>query len=234
MLLYLHGFASAPSSLKAQVFRTRFAELGEELLVPALDEGDFEHLTLTRQLAVAERAVGAAEPLAVIGSSMGGYLAALLAARRRVDALVLMAPAFDFARRWQERLGADEIERWRREGRIEVDHAASKRRFPLAYDLMEDAARHEPWPVVGSPALVFQGRADDVVLPEGVERWVRRTPSARWVLFDSGHDLVDCVDRIVGESLRFLASIGPLAAAHPGLARAWQPPGCEGPSRPHP
>ena len=55
---------------------------------------------------------GGADPLVLIGSSMGGYLAALYASRasqasqafgRPVAALVLMAPAVDFHRRWAER-----------------------------------------------------------------------------------------------------------------------------------
>jgi pimeloyl-ACP methyl ester carboxylesterase len=217
MLLYLHGFASAPTSRKARVFEARLGSLGESLLVPALDEGDFEHLTLSRQLALVERLAGGARPLAIIGSSMGGYLAALHASRHQADALVLMAPAVDFAQRWRERLGEAEINRWRRDGLTEVDHVALKRRMPLRWELMEDAARQEPWPRVGCPTLVFQGLKDDVVPPERVERWVALNSQARLVLLDSGHELTDCADRIVEDALCFLASIPAIAAAHPGL-----------------
>lgn len=218
MLLYLHGFASSPGSFKAQVFLRRLVRRGEPLAIPALDEGDFEHLTLSRQLALVERVAADARPLVVIGSSMGGYLAALLAARRPVEALVLMAPAVDFARRWRERLGEEELARWQQDGRTEVDHVALRRRTPLAWDLMEDAERHAPWPEVGCPTLVFQGRRDEIVPPERVERWVARTPSARLILLDSGHELTDCAERIVDAALRFLAGLPVVLAAHPGLA----------------
>lgn len=79
-ILYLHGFASGPSSTKARYFQRCFEQAGASVIAPNLAEGDFEHLTITRQLAVVERAA-ANRPVALIGSSMGGYLAGLYAAR---------------------------------------------------------------------------------------------------------------------------------------------------------
>jgi len=74
-IVYLHGFASGPTSKKAQFFRERFAQLGIGLDIPDLADGDFERLTITGQLGVIERA-SRGEPVTLIGSSMGGYLAA--------------------------------------------------------------------------------------------------------------------------------------------------------------
>ena len=59
------------------------------------------------------------EPVTLMGSSLGGYLAALYAARHaEVERLVLMAPAFCFPRRWAARYGREPREvretRWRR------------------------------------------------------------------------------------------------------------------------
>ena len=99
-ILYLHGFASGPSSSKARYFQERLESAGMPVEVPDLAAGDFEHLTLTGQLGVIERSA-AAGPVSLAGSSMGGYLAALYAARHpEVLRVVLLAPAFDFARRW--------------------------------------------------------------------------------------------------------------------------------------
>src|SRR5579862_6515626 len=56
-VIYLHGFASGPQSGKAQFFRRKFAGQGIAIEILRLDEGDFEHLTITRQLAVIQRAV---------------------------------------------------------------------------------------------------------------------------------------------------------------------------------
>lgn len=95
--------------------------------MPVLDRGDFEHLTISGQLAVVERAA-AGRPVALIGSSLGGYLAALYAARHpEVPRLVLLAPAFGFATEWPERLGAEAVEQWRRTGAREVFHYADAR-----------------------------------------------------------------------------------------------------------
>lgn len=218
MFLYLHGFASGPGSFKAQRFQQRLAERGVPLEVPALDGGDFEHLTLTGQLAIAEAALSKARrPPVVIGSSMGGYLAALLASRRPVEALVLMAPAADFAARWAERLGPGAMDEWRRKGTLEVDHVAEKRRRGLGWQLAEDVARYEPYPRFSCPALVLHGRADDVVPQAQVERLVALNPGARLELFDSGHELVNVCEALIDRALEFLRAIPAIARAHPTL-----------------
>lgn len=217
MFLYLHGFASGPASFKARRFKERLAQRGVPLEVPALDGGDFEHLTITGQLAIARRALSSKGPAVIIGSSLGGYLAALMAARSPVDALVLMAPAVDFASRWSERLGPEAIAEWRRQGSIEVDHVAEGRRRRLGCGLMEDAAGYEPYPRFAAPALVLHGRADDVVPQARVERLVAQNPSARLELFDSGHELVDVCDVLIDRAFDFLRAVPAIARAYPGL-----------------
>src|SRR5438270_3120218 len=103
-VVYLHGFASGPQSSKARFFAQKLAEEGIDVEIPQLDCGDFRNLTMTRQVDVLERAVGG-RPAILMGSSLGGYLAAWYAARHEeVEKLVLMAPAFQFLRRWRERL----------------------------------------------------------------------------------------------------------------------------------
>src|ERR1700692_983638 len=79
-----------------------------------------------------ERLTRAGEPVTLVGSSMGGYLAALYAARGPETArVVLMAPAFGFARRWRERLGAAAVEEWKRTGALEVFHYGEGRTCKL-------------------------------------------------------------------------------------------------------
>ena len=109
-IVYLHGFGSGPDSTKGRFFQRNFSMIGAEVHQPDLAEGDFQGLTITGQLAVVDRAVREREPVLLAGSSLGGYLAALYAARHpeRVPSLVLLAPAFGFARRWAEQLGEAE------------------------------------------------------------------------------------------------------------------------------
>ena len=90
--------------------------------IPDLAAVDFGHLTITGQLAGVERAA-AGDPISLIGSSMSGYLAALYAARHpEVARAVLLAPAFGFARRWAESLGAARVEEGLRTGAMYVYH----------------------------------------------------------------------------------------------------------------
>ena len=137
-IVYLHGFASGPQSSKARYFRTLLDNAGIPVDVPDLADGDFEHLTITGQLAVFDRAA-AGDPVALIGSSLGGYLAALYAARHaHVQRLVLLAPAFGFAQRWPDRLGPAEVAAWRRSGTMDVFHYADNRNRKLGYQLLAD------------------------------------------------------------------------------------------------
>lgn len=206
--LYLHGFASSPSSFKARRFRKRFAERGIELVVPALDEGDFEGLTLSRQRALVERLLaGAPRPHVIVGSSLGGYVALLHAETHPVDALVAMAPAVNFSERWRARLGPEALAEWERTDRLMVDHYGQRRPMPLRFELARDAARHAPWPVVAAPTLVLQGVHDEVVPLELVQQWVDRTPTARLVTYPTGHELIEVTEDICSESLGFLASV---------------------------
>jgi len=207
-ILYLHGFASGPSSSKARYFREHLERAGYSVAVPDLADGDFEHLTLSGQLAVIERHAGA-RPVHLIGSSMGGYLAALYAARHpEVSRLVLMAPAFGFLRRWQERLGPAAMEEWRHTGTIEVFHYGADHECPLSYRLIEDAAQYDDQPDFRQPALIFHGSADDVVPSDYSREFARQHTNTRLEILDSGHDLLNVLDTMAPETLAFLAEAG--------------------------
>jgi pimeloyl-ACP methyl ester carboxylesterase len=207
-ILYLHGFASGPSSSKARFFRDRLQAAGATVDVPDLAAGDFEHLTLTSQLSVIERAAQG-EPVSLIGSSMGGYLAALYARRHpEVDRLILLAPAFRFGRRWHERYGQQAIEQWRRRGTLEVFHYAECRQRNLAYDLIEDAARYEDYPDFRQPALIFHGAHDEVVPAGYSEEFAATHPNARLEVLDAGHELLNVLEHMSVKATSFLLHNG--------------------------
>jgi uncharacterized protein len=204
--VYLHGFASSPQSRKAQYFRERFTERGVTLEIPALDEGDFERLTITRQLRVVETAAGGAVTL--IGSSMGGYLAALYASRHReVERLVLLAPAFGFMRRWPSSFGAERLEQWRRTGRLDIYHYGDKTQRSIGYQLIEDGYQYPDYPDFRQPALIFHGAADTVVLPEYSTEFVSGHPNAELRIVASDHELLDVLPTICEQSMKFLGLV---------------------------
>ncbi len=208
MLLYLHGFASGPSSHKARVLSARFAALGISMTIPDLTPGDdgFERSSPSSMLAVAQTALAAGPPPhAIIGSSLGGYLAALIAARDpSIERLVLMAPAFRLFERWSARLTADQLADWRVSG-LETMHFGSGRRRRIGWHFFEDAGRYPPFPEVRIPTLCIAGTRDDTVPFADVDTFAARTPSARLVAVDDAHDLAASLDRIFDEARAFLA-----------------------------
>lgn len=212
-VIYLHGFASGPGSSKARIFRSRLAERGIPVEVPDLNEGGFENLTLSGQLHVIERVAGG-RPVSLIGSSMGGYLAALYAARHpEVDRLVLMAPAFCFARRWAEMLGSARLEHWRATGRLDVFHYGCGETRSVGWRLMEDARQFEDFPQLRQPVLIFHGAEDTVVPPSLSEDFAGGRSNVRLRLLRSDHQLLDCIEGICEEAGVFLGASEPVRAS---------------------
>jgi uncharacterized protein len=198
---YLHGFASGPSSGKARYFRERFAAAGIDLHVPQLAPDGLETLTITGQLAVIE----ALRPDVVIGSSMGGYLAALYASRNpAVRRLVLLAPAFGFPRRWPEELGPERTGRWRDTGYMDVYHYAENRPARVGWCLIEDGAQYPLEPGFDQPCLIFHGRNDDTVPVRYSEQFAAAHANVSLRVLDSDHQLTDSVELIWEETRRFL------------------------------
>jgi pimeloyl-ACP methyl ester carboxylesterase len=194
--LYIHGFASGPQSRKAQAFRSALAERGIELDVPALDEGDFEHLTISGQLGVIERALDG-QPGRLIGSSMGGYLAALYAGRHaEVDRLALMAPAFGFAQRWKEKAAAGQD--------LEVFHYGDKAVRSVHYGLIEDALLYPATPDFSAPCRIYHGVHDDVVPIENSRDFARTHGNAVLAELDSDHELLNVLQDIVADAVPYL------------------------------
>ncbi|HEY1338040.1 MAG TPA: YqiA/YcfP family alpha/beta fold hydrolase [Bryobacteraceae bacterium] len=205
-ILYLHGFASGPRSSKARYFRDRLMQAGARVEIPDLAAGDFEHLTIKGQLGVMENLAGG-EEVSLIGSSLGGYLAALYAARHpEVRRVVLLAPGFAFGRRWPEWLGTQRMEEWRRNGTMEVFHYAENRNCRLAYELIEDAARYEDEPDFQQPCRIFHGSKDDVVPARLSEAFAASRPNVRLEIVESGHELLNVLEEIGAEVERFLLS----------------------------
>jgi predicted esterase YcpF (UPF0227 family) len=90
MILYLHGFRSSPSSMKARLVGERMEALGlaDQLICPQLPASPKAAMELA--LSLIEDVP--AEALSIVGSSLGGYYATWLAERVGCRA-VLLNPA---------------------------------------------------------------------------------------------------------------------------------------------
>jgi pimeloyl-ACP methyl ester carboxylesterase len=207
-VVYLHGFASGPGSRKAQVIRRSLEAAGFEVAVPDLADGNFEALTITGQLSVLERIAGG-KPVRLVGSSMGGYLAALYAAAHpEVTQLALMAPAFDFPRAWAAGYDAETLAEWRRTGKMSVFHYAEGGSRDLGYQIVEDAAKYDAFPGFTQPALIFHGVHDSVAPVERSKGFAAGHPNVRLEILDAGHDLLNVLDYMTAAIVSFFRTGG--------------------------
>lgn len=213
-VIYLHGFASSPRSSKAEKFRVEATRHGYGFACPDFNNPAFETLTVTRMLEQTAEAIAAApaDPVALVGSSLGGFVAVLTAAglagsqaAARITALILMAPALDFGGNRLRQLGEHGVDEWRRRGSLRVFHYADGVEREVGYALYEDAARYDAMQLdLPVPVLAFQGRHDASVSPATVEDWARRRPYVDLRMLEDDHQLASSADSIVQTSLSWL------------------------------
>ena len=201
--IYLHGFASGPNSSKAQVFKKRFEKLDITFHVPDLQEGDFENLTLSGQIRLVQNIIDKdkRKKFGLIGSSMGGYLASLIAQTRdSVKALYLMAPGFNFLNRWRETLNLSKTT----QDLIPVFHYRYNKEVLLNTYLFRDAETWESLPFERKvPTLIVHGLHDTTVNILESRNFVSNHPGCELKELDSDHGLLSCMDWIVEDCLRF-------------------------------
>jgi pimeloyl-ACP methyl ester carboxylesterase len=203
-IIYLHGFASGPGSRKAQVFRARFEKSGVAVSIPQLDAGFFFGLTISSQFEILTREAKG-EPVVLMGSSMGGYLAALYAARHpEVEKLVLLAPAFSFQNRWPGMLGEEKFRGWEKTGELEIFHYGDQAPRRVGWQLASDAKNWEPVPDVKQPTLLFHGTNDTVVPIAASEAYAATHPNVTMEAFNAGHELTEVIDEIWVRTAAFL------------------------------
>ena len=200
-VLYLHGFASSDKSTKAGYFADRLAAYRIALRSPNFNLPDFASLTMTRMLNQLAEAIG--EPrgggVTLIGSSLGGTLAILAAARLadRVDRLVLLAPAVMFAKEGHHLLPPERVAEWRRRGALSFFHYGEDCERLLDFGFYEDTVRYDAFEASFSqPTLIFQGARDMSVDHRTVERFASSRPNVTLSLLDDDHQLIASLPRI--------------------------------------
>ena len=206
--LYLHGFASSPQSTKARYMQQKFKQLGLTLHTPDLNLIDFSTVTLSEQLDYLNRTyLNNNQPLVVIGSSLGGFLAVQLAAQNPlVQKLVLFAPAFGFSQRVAKTLGEENIAKWQLDGSREFYHYGLKRNVNLQFQFFVDAQNYSEEKLTRSlPILIFHGIQDEVVPASLSEEFMKRRSQVTLKLLNDDHALGNDLDNIWQDTKQFLA-----------------------------
>lgn len=197
--IYLHGFASSPKSAKAVYLRDCFAACNIALEIPDLNQGDFSHLTIARQINQVESLFPSdGTPVTLIGSSLGGLTSAWLGQRHpQVQRLVLLAPAFGFLSHWLSKLGDEQIHQWQTSGYLSVDHYGEMRSLPLHYQFVEDA-RHYPETQLTRPlpTLILHGQQDEVIPITASREYASLRPWVQLIELESDHGLMDVMPKI--------------------------------------
>ena len=137
-------------------------------------------------------------PAVVVGSSMGGLVGAAVAHRgMAMVRLILLAPAFGFARR---RLAGRRWAGYRRRGAMPTFHHAENRWVTLGPELLPDLplwADDDLWQLEVDVTLLH-GRQDVAVPLAESEAFAKRHPAARLEVLEDDHGL------LAPESLRVL------------------------------
>lgn len=213
-VLLLHGFTGSPwelrpvgESLAARGVHVRCPRLPGHGTTPEamLFAGVTEWLAAATE---ALEALAGAKRVALIGLSMGGLLAMVLAARHRakVKGLVLMAPALRLKardarllRRLRPLRALQVREQWIIKKGTDIESAEVRAgapvlpRYPLSrvFDLfaLADLAR-EAEPRIGCPSLIIGAVNDHVVDTEAVMALQERLPFSRRVLLQRGFHII--------------------------------------------
>ena len=197
--LYLHGFASSPLSTKAIYLQGCFAERKINLKAPDLNQGDFSHLTITRQMhQVATLLPPPPTPVTLIGSSLGGLTAAWLGQKHlQVQRLILLAPAFEFLAHWLTGLGIQQLQQWQTEKYLTIYHYGEKRSLPLNYEFVLDAAQYQEAKLSRSiPTLILHGRQDEVIPVSASRNFAQNRPWVQLIELESDHSLSNALPEI--------------------------------------
>jgi pimeloyl-ACP methyl ester carboxylesterase len=207
-VFYLHGFLSSPRSTKVQYFVRMLAQRGVDVQCPDFNEPDFYAMTMTRMLdQLHARLAAAGGPATLIGSSLGGALAVLAAARfaTAIDRLVLLAPAVMFGDPDHHLLPREQIHAWKRRGEFDFVHYGYGETRQLSYAFYEDSLKYDAFGTLfAQPTLIFQGTRDSLVDSKDVQQFAVTRPNVTLSLLDDDHQLVASLPRIWNDVAPFL------------------------------
>jgi pimeloyl-ACP methyl ester carboxylesterase len=171
-----HGFLSGKNSSTNKTLTRMLTERGIatfrfDFFGHAESDGPFEEITTTLAIQQTEAALDLVIArgygrIGLVGSSFGGLVAILTAARRNdIACLALKCPVVDFAEELRLTLGSDELPRWQTTDTI-PNIMGGPDRVRLRYHFYEDSLRqiaYRPAEHITVPTLIVQGGQDECV-----------------------------------------------------------------------
>ncbi|WP_107667446.1 YqiA/YcfP family alpha/beta fold hydrolase [Cyanothece sp. BG0011] len=197
--IYLHGFASSPQSIKAQKFKDLFAAENIPLIIPDLNQNDFYHLTLTRQIQqLSTYLENEQNSVILIGSSLGGLTATWTAEKHpKVKELILLAPAFNFFTHWLQSIDKNTLDTWKKRGELSIYHYGYDKELPLSYQFITDGKTYDETTLKRPiPTLIFHGKHDEVIPIESSYDYAKTREWVKLIELDSDHGLTDMIPEI--------------------------------------
>lgn len=189
-IVFLHGLEGSPDGFKATSLRAAFGD--DRLIVPDMRDLPFD-TRLVRALEAIHTITDG--PAVVVGSSLGGWLAAIVAAVQpaRVANLLLLVPAF-------------------READVPTSSENAPRLRQLAdatYASADVGVALPAMPIVKHKTRVVYATEDVVVSEARIHQWVKQTPTATIEGWPSDHLLRGHMDAIIARVADCLADCAP-------------------------
>lgn len=191
-LMWLSGFKSDMTGSKAEAIGAYGLERDQDVVRfdysgHGQSSGEFEDACvsdwLEEAVAVFDQFCG--QETILVGSSMGGWIALLLAMARkdtaRIKGLVLIAPAVDFTEElmWKQRFSDEIRETIMNDGRWAQPSDYNDAPYVITRNLIEDSRKHLLFgkPLhIGAPVTILQGVLDPDVPVAHVQRLVQSLP----------------------------------------------------------
>jgi hypothetical protein len=204
------------------MFAERLGPVGVSVRCPDFNEPEFETLTVSRMVGQLEADMAAQPPgpIALIGSSLGGFVALHAALRQtariaagerpahRIDRLVLLVPALEFGRSSYGTVTPAQVEQWRKTGWLDVFHYGDNRPARVGSALVDDALGYDSFgTMLKVPTLIFQGSRDALVEPAMVRRYAAKQPYVALRMLDDDHLLMGTIETILDETEAFFGAV---------------------------
>jgi uncharacterized protein len=192
--IYLHGWGSSPTSHKALFLHQQIPTL----MIPDLNQNDFYHLSLSRQIAQVQALLPATGDITLIGSSFGALTALWLAQHHlRITQLALLAPAINFHANLTRILGIDRLQQWQAQGELMVYHNGWAKEVLLNYAFIDDMHTYPDHALKRAlPTVIFHGSKDEIIPLSDVTHFCAQRPWVEMNVYADDHRLSASLEQI--------------------------------------